>query len=99
MSILSLSNFSNQECFLIVLLLLGGGAVLYGLYQKYISSTSENPADNSRVVIKIDRKGNHRYDTLPDADNEEMELWIKIVLAIAAIALLFIPIEFYLNRS
>ncbi len=99
MTLFSLSNYSNQECLLITILILGGGAILFKLYQKYASSTSKNPADNSRVVIKIDRKGNHRYDTLPEADNEELELWIKIILTIAALALLFIPIDFLLNRS
>ncbi|ARN77104.1 hypothetical protein BST97_03325 [Nonlabens spongiae] len=82
-----------------IILMLGGGAVLFKLYKKYVSSTSENPADNSRVVIKIDRKGNHRYDTLPETDNEDLELWIKIILAIAALALFFIPIDFLLNKS
>lgn len=99
MAAIPLMNFSNSECIMIIMLLLGGGAAIYGLYQKFISSPSENPADNSRIAIKIDRKGNHRYETLPEADDDEMELWIKIVIAIAAIALLFIPIEFYLNRS
>lgn len=47
----------------------------------------------SRLAIKIDRNGKHRYEVIPNFGNSNLKFWIKIVIAIIALLFLWLPFK------
>jgi H+/gluconate symporter-like permease len=75
------------------------GIAIVGFLFNYFNKESDQASDNTRVAVKIDRRGNYRYESVPDEGNNAMATWLKIILVIIALALLFVPINSMLNRS
>lgn len=75
-----------------------GIAIVGFLYHNHQRNKTGNQ-DNTRIAVKIDRRGNYRYETIPDTDQDYVSLFWKIILVLAAIALIFFPLDAFLNRS
>ncbi|MGB5981708.1 MAG: hypothetical protein WBG46_06155 [Nonlabens sp.] len=86
------------NCALLIITIIASTALIVGYLYQFYSRNKENGQDNSRIAVKIDRRGNYRYETIPDTEQDNVALFWKIVLIIAAIALLLIPIDAFLNR-
>ncbi|MEO9953790.1 hypothetical protein [Nonlabens sp.] len=61
------------------------------------SQRSNTDAPKSSVSIKIDRNGKYRYEAVPNSGNSNLKFWIKIIIAIMALAFLWIPIKSFIN--
>lgn len=70
-----------------------GTFVVYRFFKQDLDKTEKS------VMIKIDRNGKHRYEIKENFDNDRMIFWMKVVFAIIAIALFFIPIHSWLYKS
>lgn len=88
-------DFQGVLQFIIVAVL---GIVILGFLYKFFCRQSDNAPDNTRIAVKIDRRGNYRYERIPDQDNHSIT-WVRIAVVIIAIALLLIPLNSLLNRA
>ena len=61
------------------------------------SQKSDTDSPKSSVSIKIDRNGKYRYEAVPNSGNSNLKFWVKIMIAIIALAFLWIPIKSILN--
>lgn len=88
-----LQTGSNVTLF--VLIATGVLAAAYFWFLKNQKADSESP--NRQISIKIDRNGKHRYEIVPDSGNSNLKFWMKLVIALIALAFLWIPIKSLLN--
>ncbi|WP_298954907.1 hypothetical protein [uncultured Nonlabens sp.] len=65
-------------------------------FLKCLRSENGNAGKNS-ISIKIDRNGKYRYETVPNSGNSNLKFWIKIMIAIIAVAFLWSPIKSIIN--
>lgn len=84
---------SNFTLFIIVIT--GVLAAAYYWFLKNQKANSDSP--RSQVSIKIDSNGKHRYEVVPDSGNSNLKFWIKLIIALVALAFLWIPIKSLLN--
>lgn len=82
-----------------LLLLAIFGIAIIGLLYHFFYRQPDNAQDDTRVAVKIDRKGNYRYERIPDDSGESMAVWWRILIVLIALALLFIPLNSLLNRT
>lgn len=93
-----IAQTSFHQIFMIAGFIILGISIIVFLYQNYYSANDD--ADyKKRVAIKIDRDGNYRYQPHADNSNRYNSMFWKVIFIIIALALLFIPIEAYINRS
>jgi H+/gluconate symporter-like permease len=88
-------DFQDILQFTIVAIL---GIVILGFLYRFFCCQSDKAPDNTRIAVKIDRRGNYRYERVPDEDNQSIT-WIQIAIVLIALALLFIPLNSLINRS
>ena len=55
--------------------------------------------DKDTVAIKLRKDGKHEYHKVPAAPKDEMSILMKIVVFVLVASVLFIPLDFILNRS
>jgi hypothetical protein len=73
-------------------------SILVAAYLWFLKNQKANTdSSSSRVSIKIDRNGKHRYDVVPDSDDGNLRFWIKFIIALLIIAFLWIPIKSLIN--
>ncbi len=89
----------STDCALQYLAVAVIGIAIVGFLFNYFNKESDPASDNTRVAVKIDRRGNYRYESVPDEGNNAMAMWLKILFVVIALALLFVPINAILNRS
>jgi membrane carboxypeptidase/penicillin-binding protein PbpC len=86
---------SGSNITLFVVIVTGVLAAAYFWFLKNQKADSETP--NRQISIKIDRNGKHRYEVVPDSGNGNLKFWIKLIIALIALAFLWIPIKSLLN--
>ncbi|WP_124980385.1 hypothetical protein [Nonlabens xiamenensis] len=52
----------------------------------------------STISVKVDRNGKYHYDLIPDSENGNLLVWIKIILAIIALAIILLPFKHIVSR-
>ncbi|AGC78041.1 hypothetical protein LX97_03129 [Nonlabens dokdonensis] len=60
-------------------------------FVKNQKSDSDNA--KSRVAIKIDRNGKHRYEVIPNSGNSNLKFWVRVIIAIIALLFLWLPFK------
>ena len=68
------------------------GWMLFLKNQKANSDSTKNS-----ISIKIDHNGKYKYDVVPNSGNSNLKFWIRILIAIIALAFLWIPIKSFFN--
>lgn len=75
-----------------------GIGIVYFLYI-YFFKQRDNAPDDTRIAVKIDRRGNYRYESVPENREDMTAFWWRVLIIVIALALLFIPLNLFLNRS
>jgi hypothetical protein len=80
----------------LTILIVSGLLVLgWMLFLKNQKANSDSP-ENS-ISIKIDHNGKYKYEVVPNSGNSNLKFWIRILIAIIALAVLWIPIKSLFN--
>jgi high-affinity Fe2+/Pb2+ permease len=80
----------------LTILIVSGLLVLgWMLFLKNQKANSDSP-ENS-ISIKIDHNGKYKYEVVPNSGNSNLKFWIRIIIAIIALAVLWIPIKSLFN--
>lgn len=97
-SYLSISQQLLQTSLQGMLYIIVISGVLVAAYLWFLKNQkADTDSSNSRVSIKIDRNGKHRYDVVPNSGDGNLKFWIKFIIAIIIVAFLWIPIKVLLN--
>jgi len=89
-----LLQISSQEMLYIIVI----SSILVAAYLWFSKNQkADNDSSSSRVSIKIDRNGKHRYDVVPNSEDGNLKFWIKFIIAIIIVAFLWIPIKALIN--
>ena len=54
--------------------------------------------DQDSIAIRLRKDGSHDYKRVPSSPDAEFPIWIKITIFILIASVLFIPLDFILNR-
>jgi hypothetical protein len=52
-----------------------------------------------KIGIKITCKGKRVYERIPDESKQRLPNWLLIIYVIIALAVICVPLHFYLNRN
>jgi hypothetical protein len=88
----------SLDCAILYITVAAMGIAIVGFLYKYFNREENDLTDNTRIGIKIDHRGNHKYESIPDAGNDAMVFWWRLIMVVVALILLFIPLNAYLNR-
>ncbi|MFB0903730.1 MAG: hypothetical protein QMB11_05065 [Nonlabens sp.] len=73
-------------------------SILVAAYLWFLKTQKvDNDSSRSRISIKIDRNGKHKYDVVPNSGDGNLKFWIKFIIAVIIVAFLWIPIKALLN--
>ena len=67
------------------------GLIIYGFQQ------FTDPGD--RMAIKVRKDGSREYERVSAEPDTTLPIWIKILIFIIIASVLFMPLDFILNRS
>ncbi len=68
--------------------------VIAAWYWYVKNQKTDSDVTKSRVAIKIDRNGKHRYEVIPNSGNSNLKFWVRIIIAIIALAFLWLPFKY-----
>lgn len=80
----------------LTILIVSGLFVLgWMIFLKNQKANSDSPKNS--ISIKIDHNGKYKYEVVPNSGNSNLKFWIRILIAIIALAFLWIPIKSLFN--
>jgi hypothetical protein len=89
-----LLQYSLQSTLTIVIV---SGLFVLG-WMLFLKNQKANPdSTKNSISIKIDHNGKYKYDVVPNSGNSNLKFWIRILIAIIALAFLWIPIKSFFN--
>ncbi|MEN8817162.1 MAG: hypothetical protein ABF274_09880 [Nonlabens sp.] len=95
---LSISQQLLQTGSNVTLFALIATGILAAVYFWFLKNQkADSDSTRNQVSIKIDRNGKHRYEIVPDSGNSNLKFWVKLIIALIALAFLWIPIKSLLN--